>query len=46
MDVNYTTINKRGRAHKGILINKYIIKKVEILIQHKIVLQEGLHEDT
>lgn len=28
LDVDYTTINKRGRAHKGILINKDIIKKL------------------
>lgn len=28
LDVDYTTINKRGRAHKGILINKDVIKKM------------------
>ncbi|WP_203289375.1 DUF927 domain-containing protein [Metabacillus sp. cB07] len=28
IDVDYTTINKKGRAHKGILINKDVIKKL------------------
>ncbi|MED3994619.1 hypothetical protein P4647_08110 [Peribacillus frigoritolerans] len=47
LDVEYTTINKRGRAHKGILINKILSKNWDLIsAQKSFEIKEGLHEDT